>query len=525
MSDRHWLWLALGVAAIQSHALFLPGPLPMNDASSHVATAHIALRLLQGDAFFVDHYAIDLIPTPYWLSTLLLTPLLALGLSPLVALKVATGLGVFGLPAAFWLLARRVHPGAVALTPLVAIVGVNASLFEGELNYVLGQPLVLLATWAFAGLERVRSGRFLAFTGLAIATYLAHVFALAILALLLGCLVLQAIAQRWGAPSLAERLRPLREPRGMALLVPIALLGVATYWILVAPGEHATQGALVWGLGAYRFKEPVLHLVGSVQTELGTWLWAGPLLMAAAVALLLGRRPTVAAGPALAAAIAGALATVGPVGMEDALGFEDIADRFELPAVVLSGLAVGPVVSGALVRRAFIGLTLALGCVRAVDVAAATSEVRDRLAVLDGQLGQVPPHARVLPLWLAPPRPSFADFRVHRTVNSIVTSRDGYSPHVFARSGQQPLRHRHWPEYRLVENLEMLGIEWAFYDVVLIQSPSADTSALRDLEDRAACDPWDPRSGFRVCFVRPGRERPSATPEQPRALPARAEMR
>ena len=164
------------------------------------------------------------------------------------------------------------------------------------------------------------------------------------------------------------------------------------------------------------------------------------------------------------------LAYPGPAGIEEGMGFEDIGMRFTLSALLFALGAVRltprPAVQWPL------ALTVAvLGGLVLTDTWRVHHAYQAEMRAVSGLLARVPRHARLLPL-LDIEEPTRGEYLLHRAGNWATVERDAYSPHVFARTGQQPLRHRYFGDYRPVER--PLGAdEWAFYDLILLQARDA----------------------------------------------------
>jgi hypothetical protein len=167
------------------------------------------------------------------------------------------------------------------------------------------------------------------------------------------------------------------------------------------------------------------------------------------------------------------LAYLGPAGVRDALSYEDIGQRFDLAALLLLFGSLKPTESTRW-RAGLAALVLAFGLFKLHDAWRIHREHDRRAAAVSDQLlAQVPRHSRVCPLF-AMESPTRIDHLDHRHGNYAVIERASYSPHVFARVGQQPLRHLAWGDYRPVARLELSDEEWAYYDFLLVQSDRAE---------------------------------------------------
>ena len=473
--------------------------LPMNDASSHVATSVILRDLLRGDAFTAEHYAFEWAPLPYWLPTLLQQPLLAL-MSPTAAFAALIALYAIGLPWALLALFRLAAPENAFLALVGSLAIFSSAYWLGEAGFLIGQPLLIIAYAVFLRIETFRSPSLYGFAALAVAVYLAHVFALV------------ALLAAMGAMVLVRRRSPFRlVPAQLAALgFGVALFCGAAWLIVVAHGTQANTGAM-------RFDYSLFHFASIVTYPLDMPTARGPgpslafavllcgLVLAPTLEGLVRRREKLSVHLNLpialpAAALAG-LALFGPAGIDEQYSFEDIAQRFTIAALLFSLGAVR--FTGTPRRRLVIVLAIAaFGGFRLVDawrVHAAYQDSADRVAA--EVLAKIPEQSRVLPL-MSVEEPDARVWRMHRFANYVVSHRHGYSPHVFARTGQQALRHVRWGDYRRVEDLDVTDEEWAYYDYVLVQT-DAPEPRVPGLEAR--CDLVAEAEDFQLYRVRRGR--------------------
>ena len=461
-------WAVFVVLTGGALTLILGSPwLPMNDASSHIATSVILRDFLRGDAFTTEHYAFGWAPLPYWMPTLLQEPLLSVA-SPRVAFALVVALYALGLPWALLQLLRFAAPENAFLALFGSLAIFNTAYWLGEVGYLLGQPLMLIAYAVFLRIETFRSRSLYGFAALAVAVYLSHVFALVALLGAVGVMVLV----RGRSPY---RLVPAQLA---AVGWTAALFGLAAWLIVVAHGTQANSGEMTFDYSLFHF-----GLIVTYPLDIPAPRGAGPslafvvlafgLLLAPTVEGLLRRREKLSVHVnlpiALPAAALAAVALFGPSGIKEAYSFEDIAQRFTLPALLF---AVGAVRFTGTPRRRLIIVSaiFAFGLFRlalAWRVHDDYQETADHVAT--ELLDRIPEQSRVLPL-MDIDRPNGSVWRVHRFANYVVPLRHGYSPHVFARTGQQALRHAYFGDYRRVEDLAVSASEWAFYDYVLVQS-------------------------------------------------------
>jgi len=442
--------LALLVLASAITVLAHPFP-PTNDASSHLATAVAFRGVLLDDPAVTAWYAFDATPLPYWLPTLLMQPLLAL-FEPLLAWRILMVAYLVALPLSWSFLLRTAAPQSAPLALLGALCAFNWAYWLGEAAFLLGLPLTLVSYALYLGLERTRSRRFVVFLLAALATYLSHVFALAAL---FGAVGLHLLLRRGGAA---------RAQWVAAALLALAA-SVAVYLVMGSHGTDANHGELVFAFDAWRAGAVVRFPLGMS--------FASPLPAVALVlfvAALPGRRPL--CWPLLAPGLAlCALAYAGPSGIQEPTGFEDIGQRFTLWGLLLTLGGLGAP-SAPRRRAALLAVFLLYGAASIVGAwreHAAYQGPAERLAAM------LPQGSKLLPLQAGPPPPpaSRAE-RLHRFGNHVVTLRRGYGPHLFARAGQQPMRHLRWPDYRRVRDLRITTDEWAFYDHVLVQTETED---------------------------------------------------
>ncbi len=469
------LLILAGVVTVLVH----PFP-PTNDASSHLATAVAFRGVLQGDPTVTAFYAFDAAPLPYWLPTWLMQPLLVV-FEPLLAWRVLMAAYVVVLPLSYLWLLRTAVPENAPLALLGAVSVFNWAYWLGEASFLLGLPLVFAGYALYLGLDPLRSRRLVAFVACAVATYLSHVFAV--------CALLGTI----GMHTLLRRGRITRG-QWAAAAVAGATFFAAVYFIVGSHGTDANHGELVFDFATWRLGALTRFPIGIVFAS------ALPsVVLVAFLVVVMGRRgqprwDLVAPGIALCA-----LAYFGPSGIREPTGFEDIGQRFTLWGLllILAGLAVPERPR----ERAVMALVLV-----SFGAASIAATWRDH-AVYQAPAGRIaamlPDGARLLPLQdlPTPPAPHTLQERLHRFGNHVVTLRNGYGPHVFARAGQQPMRHTRWPDYRRVRNLHVTSEEWAFYDHVLLQT-DADPAAPRVPGLKTRAEHVKSTDGFQLWRIR-----------------------
>ncbi len=477
---------------------------PMCDASSHLATAVIAERIAAGDPFTSAHYVLDPIPVPYWLTVLELN---ALGfLDPHLAFKVLLAIHAILVPLSFWALARRFAPSAARFTPLVALTVFGSSFWSGETNFLFGQPFAVLAILAYLYARRVASLAFAAFLALAVVVYLGHVF---VSSALLGTLLALAVAsfalRRLGRPDDAP---PFGPAQAALLAWTVALFGLAAYFVFAHHGTSANRGTLLFDLNPQRignvFEEPlgsptILSPGPAFALALGiAAIWISSLprdrTMSVAARLLAGIRPAFFfAGLAFAA-----LLYLGPVGLLEAGGRmeEDISPRFAWIAFTLFLLSLRMEL-GVRRRQLLLVMFLAFGALKLADARSIHRRVGAAYETFTREvLAKIPEGSRVLAV------NDRRDAGARRWTyfflyagNYAVVDRRAYVPTIFARAGQQALRHTVRGEHRGIFDRTITGDEWDYYDFVLVQteseSPKIEGLAERTSETAAA-------AGFRL---------------------------
>lgn len=437
----------------------------MNDASSHVATGHVMTELASGDAFLAEYYRFDAIAVPYWSTTLVLAALNPIA-GPSWGFRLLLLLYVVGLPLAFWLLLRRDAPDNLPLFGVAGFAVFNWAYYLGEAPFFCGMPLALLGYWLFRKLDGPAVKKHLAlFLAVALVTGFTHVFAL--VGLIAAC-----------GMDANRRFFKISAAQWIAGVASVALLGWLAYSIFGGHDSDANSGRWVFSLAPYRLAQVVTHPMRSPSRvphnpSLIFGLALGALLVVphlrkglrASWDSLRAQLNPVFLWPALGCLL---LAYPGPMGVEEPYGFEDIGERFTLLALLFSlgSIRLSPLPR---VRYAVLAVLVGFGGVKAWDTWRVHRDYQAPVAELDDLLAQIPEHQRVLPLL---DEDDWSEFELlyHRYGNWAVIDRAAYGPHVFARTGQQPLVHLQRSEHRRVADREVTAAEWDFYDYVLVQS-------------------------------------------------------
>jgi hypothetical protein len=448
----------------------------MHDASSHIATAVIADELLSGDSFYSAHYSFEAAPIPYWATTLLMLPLLQLG-SPVAAFKFLLGVYCIALPLAYLWLLRTTSPTNTPLFVVGVLTIFNVTYWFGEINTLLGFPVVLAAFALFSRLDELHSWRFLAFSFLAALAYACHIFSVICLLTAIGGLivahVLSLVRSTMGTPR-------LNRTQWLAAGWVCILVVAAMWFVLFAHSTGANWGEIVFIWNVRRFAALAILPFETISFRSVEWV---AVLLVCLLALFMipdsrGRRTTDSSflrsrvnhtlfWPALSLLL---LAYLGPAGVAEEYGFEDIGQRFPMMAMLLALGAVRIYPSQRwrvlllTVVVMFAGIKLYDSWLvhRRHDEAAA--------AVYESVLATIPLHSRVLPIFDMDEPEERMDYFLHRIANYVVVRRSSYNPHIFARTGQQPLRHVDWGNYRPIQWRQVSEEEWGYYDYLVTQS-------------------------------------------------------
>ena len=446
----------------------------MYDASSHLATGVIAERILAGDEFTRAHYFFLAQPVTYWLTTLGLVATQALG--PYASFNLLLSIYAIAMPLSFFLLAREFAPWALRYTPLVALTVFNWTYWRGETNFLFGQPLLPLATWLFLRSRRVFSLSFAGFVLAAMLVYLAHIFVLSALAGVTGLLTAIAYWQARRDPS-------RRPPRAQiaALAVLALLLALAVYYTFAQHGTSANRGRLLFDFNPMRwgnlFEEPLTS--PTIPSPVPAFLLAlsiGALWISSfpRQGSLLERVRARIDIPFLLVGVAFALLYLyGPVGIVEERGRreEDVSPRYVFAAFVFLLLATKLEI-GRRRRQLFLLLVLLMAAFKLSDARAIHRRVGRIYQEIEANvISKIPEGSRVLPLNdYRPPNSRKLVYYFLYAGNYVVVDRHGYSPTVFARAGQQALRHVFGGEHRSIYNRTITTDEWNFYDYVLVQT-------------------------------------------------------
>ena len=447
---------------------------PAWDASHHIATPWVMARILAGDPFFTQHFALHVVPLPYWLTTLAVGALMPLA-GPYHAFAIVTALYVLALPWSFHRLQRALGVEQPELLPLVALLAFCQPFWAGLTNFVFGLPLLLLALAAWARLDPMHPGRRLAaFAGWLALLYLAHIY---LVAALFGLLVLWTLPAFLGRRPDFGGLPVITPARLAALALTAAVFALGVYMVLIHPGENANSGPLVWALTPLRVPAMLARAFGSPTLQHPWFLLAVlPAGLGALAAVARHRmaafespRPAMLAGSLALAAIA----LLAPANMEDGLGHtvEDIAQRFELPAVLIALIAL-PRPDGRFLRMLVLAGALVYAPIKLADVLS-WYRLQDRQ--MTAFVERIAPAVREngLVLAITSPDASTLDWR-HRLMNYagnyLLIERRAYVSSLFAARGQQPLSHRLTGQHRLILDWRVTDDEWRRFDYLLVQT-------------------------------------------------------
>ncbi len=481
--------LILGICCCSLAIILGHHYLPMNDAPSHIANAVITAGLWRGDSFFAAHYQVLPVAVPYWATALMMYPL-QLGLPPLSAFSVVVALYALLLPLGFAAVVRRTAPENLPLCAVAALLAFNWAYFEGEANFILSQPLALLAYAAYLRADRLRGWAFAAFVPLSTAVYLSHVYALTALCGAIGLDLL------WRSFATDRKDAPRVGPAQVACAAIAAMLFfTAVYFVFLQHHTGSNHGSLHFDFSPRKIAHMIIDPLdspaapsraGLVMLALGLlgvlvlpWLpafWADPRQTLQQMI----NRPLFL--PAMALLL---IAYLGPVSLLNGDGTEkegEISMRFVLLGwlLLLGGVRLRP---GRGPRVALLCVMLLLTGFKMQDTIRLHRSFDRRAREVTAMLEQVPEKSRLLPL-MDMQDARLPDYLYHRLGNYVVVTRHGYSPHVFAVLGQQPLRHRRWGDYRQVDNLQVRQEEWAYYDYLLVQT-NRKQPAIAGLADHA----------------------------------------
>jgi hypothetical protein len=382
----------------------------------------------------------------------------------------------------------------VRFTPLVALTLFGQDYWSGETNFALGQPWVFLALASYLRARRIRSAAFASFAICAAVAYAAHVF---VISALLGAILVFAVVS-WASrrtPWFPEA-PPFGRAQGTALGIAALLFCAATYFVFTYHGTTANRGTLLFDLNPKRIGNLIEEPFSSP-----TILSPGPVVVVflgiAALWLFSRARDGTRAGtarilaglhlPFLIVALAfAALVYFGPTGLleEGGRSEEDICQRFGFAAFAFLLLAIR-IDAPAWSRRILLVLVIALAGLKLRDASLLHSRVgaaHEEFA--SAILSHIPEESRVLPvndLQDAQPR-LWTYFFVYEG-NYAVVDRRSYTPTLFARAGQQPLRHVFFGEHRSIFDRTIEPAEWDFYDFVLVQTKST-SPAIEGLTER-----------------------------------------
>ena len=274
---RSWPAVLVGIAAIVLMAPVWAVDLPaMPDLPAHVA----CFFLLAGGIFdphLAHFYRLDWQFVPN-LASEATVPLLShmMGLIPATKLFVSAAVATWVLGAAA---IQRALFGRVGVTTLLAaFFAYNANFFWGFLNYdfTAGLDLLVFAGWIATARWR-RLPRLVLFTAIITVVYFCHLFAEAVLLLMIGCFELDALIRD---KALFSRRTIARGIDMVVLVVPSALA-----FLLLKPqaadGSHLEFNLLsTWDdrLGAafqMHYDEPGYIILGVLGLIWGVGIWRG----------------------------------------------------------------------------------------------------------------------------------------------------------------------------------------------------------------------------------------------------------
>ncbi|HET9885891.1 MAG TPA: hypothetical protein VFR10_00150, partial [bacterium] len=310
------------------------------------------------------------------------------------------------------------------------------------------------------------------------------------------------------------RCDPSRRPprvQIVALAVLGLLLALAIYYTFAHHGTSANRGSLLFDFNPKRwgnlFEEPLTSPTISSLPAFLLALSIGALWISSfsRQGTLLERvRARIHPAFLLVGVAFALLYLYGPVGIVEEHGRreEDISPRYVFVAFIFLLLGTKLVI-GRRRRQLFLLLVLLMAAFKLSDARGIHRRVgRVYQEIETNILSKIPEGSRVLPL--NDYRPPFSRKHVYFFLyagNYVVVDRHGYSPNVFARAGQQPLRHVFGGEHRSIYNRTITTDEWNFYDYVLVQTnrehPPIDGLGVH-AKEIAHTKEVSPGSGFRL---------------------------
>ena len=433
-------------AAYLALAMVLAAPLlgvevPLGvDTLNHLARAHVRAHLAD-DHDLARLFALRDGLVPYMGLDWLLTPLVR-AMPAVAAGRAATVLLVWGLLGAVLVLQRTVT-GRVGAGPLLmGLVGWNALMAWGFLNYVLGLSCALLglAVW-HAARERAWLLRLALFTAVATGLYCVHLLGLAAYGAMVGAY------EAFGRP------RAWRTSARDWLLLAAQFVPAGLLWVQLDAPLLAADNAVRWLMGVKLLilQSPFLFsgAGGGLDPGLAVALACAAVLawLTLAGAFRWDRR---LAAPAVA------LMLMGLIVPTRAFGVTLVDLRFPTAAVCLAAAAVR-LEPGAARARVPLGLALAAGVLVQAGSASAEMQACDRqYSELRAALEKVPRGA-VLTAVLEDNPAQGAECSTLPIYNNmpllVTTERSGYNPAFFAQAtgvsvrGGLPTDQKPWPAH------------------------------------------------------------------------------
>ena len=246
------------------------------DGPAHVASAVI---FAHGAASFGQYFRIDLFPVPNLGGHLIMAPLIALGVPPLLAEKLLFAGVLIGLPFAHRASLLAIRPGALMLTYLVLPFAINWFTYAGFYNFVLGLVVFFLTVRHWVRFGAGRAGQLALWF---LAGYLCHIVTLAM------TLVFLTVHLVWTrgvtAPPGHSRLTALWADGGRFGLACVPAVALTGLWLTVRYEPDvplhlpwkALWGNLLtlrWGLVVFREAETLASSLLTV-TLAGLAAWA-----------------------------------------------------------------------------------------------------------------------------------------------------------------------------------------------------------------------------------------------------------
>ncbi len=211
--------------------------LATQDGPSHVYNALLLTELSHKSSPVARVFAVRLQPVPNWAGHAVLATMIAAGTMPATAEKALLSLYLVAVAVGCRYLLKGVAPGQEAWSALSVPLAFNFTLYMGFYNFLVGVPLILFDTgYAWRNRDRMTLTRGLVLSVLYVATYLAHLVAFGIAAVVLTVVLILGSRRRLAAVVKV----------GLVLAPSLAL----TCWYVVASDRQYSGKSSMWRLVA-----------------------------------------------------------------------------------------------------------------------------------------------------------------------------------------------------------------------------------------------------------------------------------